>query len=119
MGEVKFDAEYLEGTTISYEYEPDTFVYKVDETRKYTPDFKILRKGNRKPLYIEYKGVLDVATRKKMKLVKEHYPLVDIRFVFQVAKNKIRKGSKTTYGMWADQWGFKWADGEIPKSWLK
>lgn len=119
MGEVKFDAEYLEGTKINYEYEPDTFVYEVAEERKYTPDFKIIRKGNRKPLYIEYKGVLDVATRKKMKLMKDQYPFVDIRFVFQVAKNKIRKGSKTTYGMWADQWGFKWADGEIPASWLK
>jgi hypothetical protein len=119
MGEVKFDAEYLEGTPISYKYEPEKFKYLVHKTCTYTPDFKIQRKSNRKPLYIEYKGVLDVATRNKMKLVKLQHPLVDIRFVFQDASNKIRKGSKTTYGQWADQWGFRWADGELPKLWLK
>jgi len=118
MGEVQFDAEYLE-SKVSYKYEPDTFTYIVNETRKYTPDFKIKRPSNRTPLYIEYKGVLDVKTRKKMKLVRQQYPKVDIRLVFQKASNKIRKGSKTTYGMWADQHGFLWADGEIPKVWLR
>jgi len=39
--------------------------------------------------------------------------------VFQKANNKIRKGSKTTYGKWADDNGFKWADNTIPKEWLK
>lgn len=127
MGEVEFDATYLEGANLEYWYESDVFEYRVEETRKYTPDFKIKRPGvirngkasRRKPLYIEYKGVLDVATRKKMKLFKEQHPTVDLRIVFQNAKNKIRKGSKTSYGMWATQHGFKWADKEIPSSWLK
>jgi len=119
MGEVEFDATYLEGGTLAYEYESEVFEYKVEETRKYTPDFKIIRKGRRKPLYIEYKGVLDVRTRKKMKLFKEQHPNVDLRIVFQNAQNKIRKGSKTSYAMWAEQWNFKWADKEIPRSWLK
>ena len=119
MGEVEFDAHYLEAGKLEYWYEPDVFEYKVEETRKYTPDFKIKRTGRRKPLFIEYKGVLDVATRKKMKLFKKQYPKVDLRIVFQNALNKIRKGSRTTYAMWAEQWGFKWANKEIPKSWLK
>ena len=118
MGEVEFDADYLEGL-VDYSYEPDVFVYRVDETRSYTPDFRIVRKGKRKPLYIEFKGVLDVATRKKMKLVKDTYPKADIRFVFQNAHNKIRKGSKTTYGMWCDQHGFKWSHKVLPPAWLK
>ena len=32
-------------------------------------------------------------------------------------KNKIYKGSKTTYGAWADRHGFKWAEGSIPEEW--
>jgi hypothetical protein len=119
MGEVEFDATYLEGGSLPYWYESDVFEYKVEESRKYTPDFKIKRKGRRRPLYIEYKGVLDVATRKKMKLFKAQYPHIDLRIVFQNARNKISKTSKTTYAMWAEQWGFKWANKEIPKSWLK
>jgi len=127
MGEVEFDATYLENGKLEYWYESDVFEYKVEESRKYTPDFKIKRPGvirngkmiRRKPLYIEYKGVLDVRTRKKMKLFKKQHPSVDLRIVFQNAKNKIRKGSKTSYGAWAEQHGFKWADKEIPRSWLK
>jgi hypothetical protein len=124
MGEVTFTAEQIEPRKLQYEYEPDDITFRVEETRTYTPDFKItLRKPpgrtKGKVFYVEYKGVLDVATRKKMKLIKQQHPTIDIRFVFQRANNKIRKGSKTTYGMWADQHGFKWADNIIPKEWLR
>jgi hypothetical protein len=118
MGEVRFFADHLEGTKIKAEYEPDSFDYHVDKICTYTPDFKITRPRKR-PFYLEFKGVLDLATRNKMKLVKKQHPKIDIRFVFQVASNKIRKGSKTTYGMWADQHGFLWSDNCIPKGWLK
>lgn len=119
MGEVKFDAENIEGRySIKAEYEPDSFKYTVEEVRTYTPDFKIRTKSGR-IFYIEYKGVLDLDTRKKMVRVKNQYPKLDIRFVFQKAGNKIRKGSKTTYGKWADDNGFLWADNEIPKEWLE
>ena len=124
MGEVRFAADNLDGKPINAEYEPDKFSYLVHKTCNYTPDFRVtIRKPTPKTkgkiFYIEFKGVLDLATRSKMKLVKEQHPTLDIRFVFQSASNKIRKGSKTTYGMWADQHGFKWADNTIPKEWLK
>jgi hypothetical protein len=66
-------------------------------------------------VYLEYKGVLDGKTRKKMKLVKKQHPKLDIRIIFEKASNKIYRGSKTTYGMWADQHGFKWEDNVMPK----
>ena len=44
---------------------------------------------------------------------------LDIRIVFQSAKTKIRKGSKTTYGMFCDKHGIMWAEKQIPESWLR
>ena len=119
MGEVRFYAENIEGKqTFTTKYEPDSYTYTVEETRTYTPDFKIKTKSG-KVFYIEYKGVLDLETRKKMVRVRDQHPKLDIRFVFQKAGNKIRKGSKTTYGMWATKNNFKWADNTIPARWLK
>jgi hypothetical protein len=118
MAEVKFDANFIEGKPVKAQYEVDTFEYEVSETCKYTPDWTV-RDNKGHIFYIEFKGVLDRATRKKMKLIKKQFPRVDIRLIFEKASNKIMKGSKTTYGMWADQWGFPWADNCLPKEWLK
>lgn len=115
MGEVRFEHEHLNGLDV--EYEADCLKYRVEETKKYTPDFTIEHKGKR--TYIEYKGVLDQATRKKMLLVRKQYPNLDIRIVFQRGNNKIYKGSKTTYMEWAKKHGFICADNEVPKSWFK
>ena len=123
MAEVQFDANFLEGKPISAIYEAATFEYPVEEVRCYTPDWVIRRKGNvakgRRFLYVEYKGVLDKVSRKKLKLVKKTYPKMDLRLIFQNASNKIYRGSKTTYGKWADQHGFIWADNVLPPEWLK
>jgi hypothetical protein len=118
MAEVRFDAAFIENTKINAKYESVTFQYEVSETCKYTPDWTIKTKRGRY-IHIEFKGVLDRATRKKMKLVKKQHPSLDIRLIFEKASNKIMKGSKTTYGMWADQWGFPWSDNCLPKEWLK
>lgn len=123
MGEVRFEYENLEGKGIKRyitksEYESDCFDYLVEETKHYTPDWKLTLPSG-KVIYIEYKGVLDKVTRKKMKLVREQHPDLDIRFVFQKGQNKIYKGSKTTYMKWAEQHGFEAADGGIPLKWLK
>tara|TARA_R110001606_G_scaffold60362_2_gene142301 strand:+ start:1387 stop:1647 length:261 start_codon:yes stop_codon:yes gene_type:complete len=86
----------------------------VNETRTYTPDFE-LPNG----IIIESKGRFVSADRKKHLKVKEQYPKLDIRFVFSNSRGKINKGSKTTYAMWCDKYGFKYADKEIPEKWLK
>jgi hypothetical protein len=56
--------------------------------------------------------------RKKHLLVKEQNPNLDIRFLFQNSKNKINKGSKTTYADWAIKNGFKFADKIVPDEWI-
>ena len=34
------------------------------------------------------------------------------------AKNKLYKGSKTTYSGWCERYGFKWCEGFLPQEWL-
>lgn len=87
-------------------------------TGKYTPDFSFPKS----PIIIESKGYFynKAADRQKLILVKQQHPHLDIRLVFQNARTAIYKGSKTTYGKWADDHGFKWADkGVIPFAWIK
>lgn len=100
-------------------YEAAVIHYTVPASNhKYTPDFKLQKKKNG-VMYIETKGRWVTADRKKMKLIKEQHPDIDIRLVFQNPNQKIRKGSKTTYGMWADKLGIPWAKKILPDAWLK
>lgn len=79
----------------------------------YTPDFQ-LPNG----IIIETKGRFVASDRKKHLLVKKQHPEMDIRFVFQNAKGKINKGSKTTYADWCNKNGFIYAEKQIPKEWF-
>lgn len=105
-------ATWLKRKNVKFEYETEKIPYVIE--RNYVPDFK-LPNG----IYIEAKGVLTPQDRTKMRAVKRENPGLDIRFVFQCASNKLNRSSKTTYGDWADRYGFKWADGAIPEEWLK
>jgi len=99
---------------VKYKYEPHTLSYRVNEQKKYTPDFKLKDTD----FYLEYKGWFKPADRKKAIMVRDSNPDIEIRFVFQNANNKIRKGSKTTYADWCDKNGFKWAEMYVPDHWL-
>ena len=106
--------ESLKTLGIDGEYEKNKILYTQPETQHtYTPDFR-LPNG----IYVETKGRFVMEDRKKHTLIKEQHPELDIRFVFQNSKNKIRKGSKTTYGDWCDKHGFIYADKTIPNEWL-
>lgn len=112
-------ANVLADKKVNFGYEEEKITYIVPETtHKYTPDFKIRKSGDR-ILYIETKGRWVTADRKKLKMVKEQHPELDIRILFQNAKNKISKKSKTTYGDYADKIGILWAEKTIPDSWLE
>lgn len=63
--------------------------------------------------------MFETADRKKHLLIREQYPHLDIRFVFQNPNNKLYKGSKTTYAMWCEKYGFKYATKLIPTAWFK
>ena len=111
-------SEQLSTTDKVWSYETEKLKYTVPERlATYTPDF-ILTKSNGDKMYIETKGRFTTADRKKMKLVKDANPELDIRLLFQTPNNKITKGSKTTYADWADKNGYKWAAKEIPTEWL-
>lgn len=107
-------AKSLAERGVTFEYETKRLTY-IPKPRTYTPDFYLVETG----IYVEAKGHLDRGDRTKMILIKAQYPELDIRFVFMNANNKIYKGSKTTYAMWADKHGFEWAEKNIPVEWLK
>lgn len=97
------------------EYEQHTINYTIPESKHvYTPDFR-LPNG----IFVETKGRFVIEDRKKHVLIKAQHPELDIRFVFQNSRGKIRKGSKTTYADWCDKHGFIYADKNIPDDWLK
>ena len=107
-------AQALNKRKVDYEYENTKLVY-VPKPKTYTPDFYLPNQN----IYVEVKGYFDKSDRVKMQLIKQQYPDHDIRIVFMNARNKIYKGSKTTYAAWADRHGFPWAEGSIPEEWLK
>ena len=110
-------AKYLDSKKVKYEYEQTVVPYTVPETvRKYTPDFK-LPNG----IFLEIKGRWTAEDRKKMSLVIEQNPDLDIRMLFMV-DNPITKNSKTRYSDWCEKRGIKYAvskDGTVPEEWLK
>ena len=107
-------SEQLKAKSVLFKYEEFKIKYEVNEVRTYTPDFE-LPNG----IIIESKGRFVAADRKKHLLVKNQHPELDIRFVFSNSKNKINKGSKTTYAMWCEKNGFLYADKLIPEEWIK
>jgi hypothetical protein len=107
-------AKDLREAGISFLYEDKKITYQVNQVRTYTPDF-ILPNG----IIIETKGRFVVDDRMKHLMIREQYPHLDLRFVFSNSRNKIRKGSKTTYGDWCTKHGFLYADKRIPDEWLK
>jgi len=104
----------LKDRGVDFGYETVKINWKLVENKTYTPDF-ILPNG----VIIESKGRFVPDDRKKHLKVREQNPDLDIRFVFSNSKNKIRKGSKTTYAMWCEKNNFLYADKRIPEEWIK
>jgi hypothetical protein len=108
-------AKRLSFAGVPFDYESKKITYKVEEERKYTPDF-ILGNG----VVLEVKGYFRAEDRKKLLLIKEQNPDLDLRLVFQRAENKIHKRSKTTYADWCKKNGFLYStNGTIPHGWTR
>jgi len=105
---------FLDQKGIRYEYEPTKFSYTPKE-RTYTPDFFLPDYD----IYIETKGLFVSEDRTKHLLVREQNPDVEVRFIFQNLKNKLYKGSKTTYADWCEKHEFEYAQDEMPAPWRK
>lgn len=111
----EMNAKFLESRGVRFGFESIKIKYVVPESRRtYTPDFHLLDNG----IIAETKGKLEPKDRAKHILISLQYPDLDIRFVFQRPHDKIVKGSKTTYAMWAEKHGFKWAVKIIPETWV-
>ena len=106
-------SEDLKKRGVDFGYETVKIKWQLIESKPYTPDF-ILPNG----VIIESKGRFVLDDRKKHLKVREQNPDLDIRFVFSNSRNKIRKGSKTTYAMWCEKNNFLYADKRIPDEWI-
>jgi len=108
-------AKMLTEAGIPFTYEETKIKYiKPASEHQYTPDF-VLDNG----IIVETKGRFLIADRKKHMLIKRQQPHLDIRFVFSNSKQKLNKGSYTTYAQWCVKNGFMYADKTIPEDWLK
>ena len=104
----------LKKRNVKFTYESRVITFlKPQKVQKYTPDV-ILFNG----IIIEIKGHFKRVDRQKHFFIKEHYPELDIRFLFGNSKNKIYKGSKTTYADWCTKNNFLYCDKQIPKDWI-
>lgn len=106
----------LESYNLVHNFEGRVFEYTIPETKhKYTPDFPVSPH-----IVIETKGRWVVEDRMKMLYLIEQYPDISFRMVFQKASQKIKKGSKTSYGDWCDKHNIMWCEGvQLPKEWLE
>ncbi len=90
-----------------WKYEEVKFEYTVPESKHwYTPDF------SNGELFIETKGRLDSADRKKLILWKQQYPEVRLILAFGDPNSLISKGAKTSVSQWAEKNGFEWEDAQ-------
>lgn len=106
-------ASQLDAANVSYKYEPGWETYeRPARVAKYLPDFK-LSNG----IIVETKGRFETADRQKHLQIKVSRPDLDIRFVFSNPQQRISKISKTTYAMWCEKNGFKYAAKIVPPEW--
>lgn len=119
----------LNNNKVEFDYEPKwgklDFVIPA-KSSTYLPDFYIKTRSG-KTIIVECKGIWVYEDRYKHLLIKRSRPDLDIRFVFSNSKNRIRKGSKTTYADICEGKGrgyfkgvtWKYADKRIPKDWYE
>jgi hypothetical protein len=126
-------AEKLTAAGVTFGYESQHIRYIVPQREaKYLPDFSfegcpiILEPKGRFGGVFKFKGRMNapgkdaaVKERQKFVLLKEQHPHLDIRFIFSRASTPIYKGSKTSYGKWATDHGFKWCEKVVPDAWIK
>tara|TARA_R110001606_G_scaffold365117_1_gene519853 strand:- start:169 stop:630 length:462 start_codon:yes stop_codon:yes gene_type:complete len=111
--EVKI-SDYLKEHNMDFGYECVKIEWEDLAYRTYTPDF-VLANG----IIIETKGMFTAADRRKHLAIKRQHPTLDIRFVFENSRRKLRKGAKSTYAEWCIKYGLLYYDRIIPEDWLK
>ena len=109
--------DLLKANKVKAEYEPKDKKLKYTKpstNHTYQVDYVL---GN--SIYVECKGRFTSTDRKKILLVKQYNPTVDLRIVFQAPNQKLSKISKTTYAMWATKNCIKWGVQSDILAWSK
>ena len=107
-------ADELKVLKVKFTYESLKIEWEDLAYRTYTPDF-VLNNG----IIIESKGMFTAADRRKHLAIKRQHPKLDIRFVFENSRRKLRKGAKSTYGEWCYKYGLLYSNRVIPEEWVK
>jgi|TARA_B100000214_G_scaffold364017_1_gene330131 hypothetical protein len=107
-------SDLLKEQRVKFKYEPFKIEWEDLAYRTYTPDF-VLFNG----VIIETKGQFTASDRRKHLAIKKQHPKLDIRFVFENSRRKLRKGAKSTYGEWCERYDFIYYDRIIPEAWIK
>ena len=107
-------ADELKVLKVKFSYESLKIEWEDLAYRTYTPDF-VLNNG----IIIESKGMFTAADRRKHLAIKRQHPKLDIRFVFENSRRKLRKGAKSTYGEWCYKYGLLYSNRVIPEDWVK
>lgn len=106
-------AKQISDKGFKVQYEATVLDYVDPIVHKYHPDFVLPNN-----ITIETKGRFLPKDRRKHLLIKNQYPDMDLRFVFNNSKAKLSKKSKTTYADWCNKNGFQFADKLIPDEWF-
>jgi|TARA_R110000822_G_scaffold270732_4_gene393605 hypothetical protein len=107
-------ADELKALKIKFSYESLKIEWEDLAYRTYTPDF-ILDNG----IIIESKGMFTAADRRKHLAIQRQHPKLDIRFIFENSRRKLRKGAKSTYAEWCIKYNFRYGTRVVPEEWLK
>lgn len=111
-------AEQITKAGLKVIYETDKVIYRIPaRNHKYTPDFRLPKPGGF--FYVETKGIWSVQDRAKCLLCIAQNPGIDLRMVFSNQNSRIYKGSTTTYAMYCEKHGIKYAHKWIPDEWLE
>ena len=107
----------LRSLNVPFNYEVTKISYTVPESKHtYTVDWTVNDK-----MLLETKGYLsDHTERNKYILIKQQYPNIDLRFIFE-NPNKLCGGMKQTHAEWATKHGFKYCsikDYETIERWV-
>jgi hypothetical protein len=79
-------SDLLKEQRVKFKYEPFKIEWEDLAYRTYTPDF-VLFNG----VIIETKGQFTASDRRKHLAIKKQHPKLDIRFVFENSRRKLRK----------------------------
>lgn len=108
------NSERLKELNYGFVYEGIKIEWEDLAYRTYTPDF-VLDNG----IIIETKGMFTTLDRRKHLAIKKQHPNLDLRFVFENSRRKLRKGAKSSYADWCIKYGFRYYDRIIPEDWLQ